>query len=161
MALPGAQCTLYLVNAEGCCSSFPVVVGHYDPSPALVHQPASPCYKGGITDSLSYSPIKFYTAAAIVSREILRYSPRHRETSSVLCRDPYNSGKRGPRQRRNLQRLYNSGYGTAANDSTLQRRTAATTIRKREPTSSLARPSLPARPALLASNLRCQPGLRC
>ena len=159
MARPGAQCTLYLVRRQRrrLLFFFSFVFGHYDPSPALVHQPASPCYKGGITDSLSYSPIKFYTAAAIVSREILRYSPRHRETSSVPMPRSYNSGSGDRGNDKNLQRL----YFVRGNDSTLQRRTAATTIRKREPTSTLARPALPARPALLASNLRCQPGLRC
>ena len=106
---------------------------------------------------LFLSPIKFYTAAAIVSREILRYSPRHRETSSVPMPRSYNSGSGDRGNDKNLQRL----YFVRGNDSTLQRRTAATTIRKREPTSTLARPALPARPALLASNLRCQPGLRC
>ena len=160
MALPGAQCTLYLSTQKVVVLLFLLLLVIMTQAQRLFINLLLLVTREG-TDSLSYSPIKFYTAAAIMSREILRYSPRHRETSSVLCRDPYNSGKRGPRQRRNLQRLYNSGYGTAANDSTLQRRTAATTIRKREPTSSLARPSLPARPALLASNLRCQPGLRC
>ena len=55
MALPGAQCTLYLVRRQRrrLLFFFSFVVGHYDPSPALVHQPASPCYKGGVTDSLS------------------------------------------------------------------------------------------------------------
>ena len=162
MALPGAQCTLYLVRRQRrrLLFFFSFVVGHYDPSPALVHQPASPCYKGGVTDSLSLPDKILHCSRYSESRNSPLFSAASRNFERSYAAI-IQFGVAGPRQRQKPATIIHFGVAGPRQTSTLQRRTAATTIRKREPTSLLARPALPARPALLASNLRCQPGLRC